>query len=909
MKHLSVGSRWNADLVAEYHERWKQDPQSVEADWRAFFEGFELGLSLPPKPVKGTAAGVGTSVDAAAQAKVFAAISAYRTLAHLQARTNPLAFPTPYFELTDKALGLDTLPPTQAFYTADFLGGQMLPVSEILAKLKDTYCGPIGVEYNHIQDGTRRRWLQERFETCGLRPAYDDATRRSFLRAIVQAEQFERFLHKTFVGAKRFSVEGGETLLVALECLISRSPGLGISDIIIGMAHRGRLNVLVNICGKKSEHLFEGFSEHHIPDTTNGDGDVKYHLGYEGEHTIDGKKVAITLAYNPSHLEAVNPVVLGRTRARVDLQGDGKRSAALPVLIHGDAAFAGQGIVMETFNFANVKGYAVGGTVHIVTNNQVGFTTSPEEARSGRHCTEIAKFAEAPILHVNGDDPDAVVLATEIALEYRQQFAADAVVDIVCYRRYGHNETDEPAFTQPVLYRTISNHSSVAELYASRLTTSGSAPDGELISLRTEFEVLLNAAQERAKAAIAKEITEREKTPATVRSFQSPYDAKVDTTVPEALLQKVAPALWTMPPDFAPNPKIKRLLEVKAEAFKSGANFDWSLGEGLAFASLLAEGYPIRISGQDCERGTFSHRHAVLHDPSNDAEYCPLNAVSGGESIELVNSTLSEYAVLGFDYGYSLEAPDSLVIWEAQFGDFANGAQIMIDQFIASAESKWGQPSGLVMLLPHGFEGQGPEHSSARLERFLQLCAENNLQVIQPSTPAQLFHALRRQVKAEHRKPLVVMTPKSLLRHKACVSALKDFTLGSFEGVLADSTPAAKTERLILCSGKVFYELDAERTTRKDTSTTIIRVEQFYPFDAAALKALHVQYGSPAKVVWVQDEPKNMAGWSFITPLVEATLGIRPLFAGRDSAASPAVGALSVHRVEQADVIHQAFNA
>ena len=909
MKHLSVGSRWNADLVAEYHERWKQDPQSVEPDWRAFFEGFELGLSLPPKPAKGAPSVAGSPVDAAGQAKVFAAIHAYRTLAHLQAKTNPLATPSPYFELTDKALGLDALPPTQAFYTADFLGGKMLPLSEILAKLKDTYCGSIGVEYTHIQDGTRRRWLQERIETCGLRPAYDDATRRSFLRVIVQAEQFERFLHKTFVGAKRFSVEGGETLLVALERLISRSPGLGISDIVIGMAHRGRLNVLVNTCGKKSEYLFEGFSEHHIPDTSTGDGDVKYHLGYEGERTIDGKKVAITLAYNPSHLEAVNPVVLGRTRARVDLQGDGKRSSALPVLIHGDAAFAGQGIVMETFNFANVKGYAVGGTVHIVTNNQVGFTTGPEEARSGRHCTEIAKFAEAPILHVNGDDPDAVVLATEIALEYRQQFAADAVVDIVCYRRYGHNETDEPAFTQPVLYRTISNHSSVSELYASRLTTCGSAPDGELTSLRTEFEVMLNASQERAKVAIAKEIAEREKNPATVRPFQSPYDAKVDTSVPEALLQKVAPALWTMPPDFAPNPKIKRLLEAKAEAFKSGANFDWSLGEGLAFASLLAEGYPIRISGQDCERGTFSHRHAVLHDPSNDAEYCPLNAVSGGESIELVNSTLSEYAVLGFDYGYSLEAPDSLVIWEAQFGDFGNGAQIMIDQFIASAETKWGQTSGLVMLLPHGFEGQGPEHSSARLERFLQLCAENNLQVVQPSTPAQLFHALRRQVKAEHRKPLVVMTPKSLLRHKACVSTLSDLTQGSFECILADPTPAAKTERLVLCSGKVFYELDAERTTRKDTATTIVRVEQFYPFDAAAVKKLHAQYGSPAKVVWVQDEPQNMAGWSFIAPLVESTLGIRPVYAGRDSAASPAVGALSVHKVEQADVIRQAFNA
>lgn len=908
MKHLSVGSRWNADLVASYHERWQHDPQSVDADWRAFFEGFELGLSLPPKLGKGTPA-AGNAVDGAAQAKVLAAIHAYRTLAHQQARTNPLADPTPYFELTDKALGLDTLPPTQVFHTGDFLGGQLLPLAEILTKLKAIYCGPLGVEFTHIQDGARRRWLQERLETCGLRPSYSATERRSFLRTIVQAEQFERFLHKTFVGAKRFSVEGGETLLVALERLISHSPGLGISDLIIGMSHRGRLNVLVNICGKKPEHLFEGFSENHLPDTSTGDGDVKYHLGYEGERTVEGQKVAITLAYNPSHLEAVNAVVLGRTRARLDLQGNAQRTAALPILIHGDAAFAGQGVVMETFNLSGVKGYAVGGTLHLVTNNQVGFTTGPDESRSGRHCTEIAKFVEAPILHVNGDDPDAVVLATEIALEYRQKFAVDAVVDIICYRRYGHNETDEPAFTQPVLYRTISNHPSVAEVYASRLTTSGSTSDGELVNLRTEFEVLLNAAQDRAKAAVAQEIAEREKTPATVRPFQSPYDRQVDTAAAESLLQKVAPALWTMPPDFAPNPKIKRLLEAKAEAFKAGTHIDWSLGESLAFASLLAEGYPIRLSGQDCERGTFSHRHAVLHDPSNDAEYCPLNAVAGGETIELVNSTLSEYAVLGFDYGYSLEAPDCLVIWEAQFGDFANGAQTMIDQFIASAESKWGQTSGLVMLLPHGYEGQGPEHSSARLERFLQLCAENNLQVTQPTTPAQLFHVLRRQVKADHRKPLVVMTPKSLLRHKSCVSTLADFTTGGFAPLLADPTPATQTDRLILCSGKVFYELDAERTAHKDTATTIVRLEQFYPFDAAGLKKLHTQYGAPARVVWVQDEPQNMAGWSFVAPHIEAALGLRPLYAGRDSAASPAVGALSVHKVEQADVIRQAFNA
>ncbi|MFZ9399402.1 MAG: 2-oxoglutarate dehydrogenase E1 component [Opitutales bacterium] len=906
MKHLSVGSRWNADLIASYHEQWSKDPSSVDGDWRAFFEGFELGLSLPPKPGKGApAAG---SVDATAQWKVLAAIQAYRMIGHLQARINPLAEPFPHFELTDKALGLDALPADRVFHTGDFLGGQMLPLGEILAKLKATYCGPIGVEFTHIQDGERRRWLQERVESCGLRPSYDAAARRRFLRSIVQAEQFERFLHKTFVGAKRFSVEGGEVMLAVMDQLIHRAPAAGVADLVIGMAHRGRLNVLVNVCGKKPEALFAGFSEQHIPDTTHGDGDVKYHLGYAGARVVDGKEIGVTLAFNPSHLEAVNPVVLGRARALVDLQGGADRSKVLPILLHGDAAFAGQGVVMETLNLAGLKGYQVGGTLHIVSNNQVGFTTNPDEARTGRHCTEIAKFTESPIFHANGDDPDAVVLAAEIALEYRQKFGADAVLDIVCYRRYGHNETDEPAFTQPVLYKEIAAHPSVAELYASRLTESKSAPDGELIALRTEFDVLLNAAQERAQASIAAEVEERKTKPVGVRPFRSAYEHNVDTTAPRELLDKVAPVLWQTPPDFAPNPKIKRLLDAKAEAYKAGANIDWSLGEGLAFASLLAEGYPVRISGQDCERGTFSHRHAVLHDPSNDAEYCPLGSIAGAE-IELVNSSLSEYAVLGFDYGYSLEAPDSLVIWEAQFGDFANGAQIMIDQFIASAESKWGQTSGLVMLLPHGYEGQGPEHSSARLERFLQLCAENNIQVAQPSTPAQLFHALRRQVKSDLRKPLVVMTPKSLLRHKACVSTLADLTGGRFQAILPDATPAAKTERLLLCSGKVFYELDAERAARKDTATTIVRVEQFYPFDSATLAKLHADLGSPKKVVWVQDEPKNMGGWSFVAPLIEDTLGLRPAYAGRDAAASPAVGSLSVHKIEQADVIRQAFSA
>lgn len=908
MKHLSVGSRWNADLLAEYHERWKKDSQSVDADWRAFFEGFELGLSLPPKPSKispSVTSPVTGGVDASAQFKVLAAIQAYRTLAHQQAKLNPLAEPTPHFELTDKALGLDTISPAQVFHTGDFLGGVMVPLSEILTQLKQIYGGTIGVEFTHIQDGARRRWMQERIENSRLRANYDATTRCSFLRTLVQSEQLERFIHKTFVGAKRFSVEGGETMMVALERIIQRSPSIDISDIIIGMSHRGRLNVLVNVMGKKTDALFKAFNDSYVPETSSGDGDVKYHLGYESSRTVNGKNIALTLAYNPSHLEAVNPIVLGRARARVDLQSGSERSHVLPILIHGDAAFAGQGVVMESLNLSGVKGYAVGGTIHIITNNQVGFTTNPDEGRTGRHCTEIAKFIEAPILHVNGDDPDAVALATEIALEYRQKFSADVVVDIVCYRRYGHNETDEPLFTQPILYKNITSHPSVTELYAARLQASGSAPDGELLSLRNEYDILLNASQDRARAALE---TEQKNNPSPLlKPFQSPSNSPVETRASAELLQKIAPALWTMPPDFTPNSKIKRMLDIKRDTFKSEINFDWSLGESLAFGSLLAEGHPVRISGQDCERGTFSHRHAVMHDPTNDAEYCPLNSVPGGETIEMVNSTLSEYAVLGFDYGYSLEAPDSLVIWEAQFGDFSNGGQIVIDQFIASAESKWGQTSGIVLLLPHGYEGQGPEHSSARLERYLQLCAENNLQVIQPSTPAQLFHALRRQVKAEHRKPLVVLTPKSLLRHKTCVSALADFTQKDFQPIIADLTPAEKTERLIFCSGKVFYDLEAERTTRQDTQTTIVRIEQLYPLDHTALHAIHQKYGAPAKIVWVQDEPQNMAGWTYIAPLLESALGIKPIYAGRDAAASPAVGALSIHRLEQADLIQQAF--
>ncbi|MFZ9202238.1 MAG: 2-oxoglutarate dehydrogenase E1 component [Opitutales bacterium] len=907
MKHLSIGSRWNADLVERYHALWSKDAASVDAEWRAFFEGFELA-STQPKPATGTAtAGTG---EADGQSTLLQAIHAYRAYGHLQANVNPLAATPGHPELTDKALGLDALPADRVLHTGDFLGGQKLQVRQVLERLRETYCGAIGAEFMHIQDGERRRWLQQRIESSGLKPAYDKATKSRLISSVVRAEQFERFVHRTFVGAKRFSVEGGESMMPALEQVVERAPSLGVSEIVIGMAHRGRLNVLINTCGKKAESLFKEFSELHIPDTTTGDGDVKYHLGYENERvTSAGGKVNVVLAYNPSHLEAVNPVVLGRARARLDRRGDTtKRQSALTVLIHGDSAMAGQGIVSETFNLSGLKGYRVGGTLHLVVNNQIGFTTEPDESRTGRYCTEIAKSVEAPVFHVNGDAPESVVLATEIALEYRARFGADAVVDIICFRKHGHNETDEPLFTQPTLYRQIASHPTLSDIYGARLAAEGSLSAEELNALRAGSEASLSVAQEKAQAALAEDQAKRGGKAPGVRPFQSPYVFEAGTAVSAETLAKVAPALWTVPAGFAPNPKIKRQLVAKAEAFKSGVNFDWSLGEGLAFATLLAEGHPIRISGQDSERATFSHRHAVLHDPETGAEDTPLSRAGKG-TFEVVNSSLSEYAVLGFDYGYSLDRPGALTIWEAQFGDFANGAQIAIDQFIASAESKWRQTSNLTMLLPHGYEGQGPEHSSARLERFLQLCAENNLQVTYPSTPAQLFHALRRQVKREVRKPAVVMTPKSLLRNKACVSALADFTTGGFREFLADPAAPAKTERLVLCTGKVYYDLAEARAARKDTATALVRAEQLYPINRDLLRSLWEKLGKPSKVVWCQEEPRNMGAWSFISPVIEEVLGVRPVYAGRDAAASPAVGSLAIHKIEQADLLEQAFRA
>jgi len=689
----------------------------------------------------------------------------------------------------------------------------------------------------------------------------------------------------------------------------------------MGMAHRGRLNVLTNVMGKPFELLFEQFSENYIPDTVAGDGDVKYHLGYEAAlETISGPKIEMRLAANPSHLEAVNPVVEGKARARQRILGDTERRKVLPLLVHGDAAFAGQGIIAETFNFSQLPGYRTGGTLHFVINNQIGFTTLPSDSRSTRYCTDIAKMIEAPILHVNGDDPEACCMAMRLALEFRVNFRRDIVIDMYCYRKHGHNESDEPAFTQPTLYRKIAAHEPVTTLYTATLVSEGTITADEGEAIRAEYNAQLEAHLAKAREAETRKAPKRAAFQADPKAafagstafFQPPFSfTPVPTGVDQTQLGKVIEGLVTLPQDFKVNPKIRRFLDARANALKEGGPVDWAFGEALAFGTLMTEGTPVRLSGQDCERGTFSQRHAVLYDTETREAYTPLNNLAEGQAKFCVyNSVLSEAAVLGFDYGYSMDYPKMLCIWEAQFGDFANGAQVIIDQFISSSESKWQRASGLVLLLPHGYEGQGPEHSSARLERFLQLCAEDNIQVANITTPANFFHALRRQMRRDFRKPLIVMSPKSLLRHPAAVSRIEEFTTGAFQEIIDDPSWSGvrdrKPARLILCSGKVYYDLVDYRARNKIDDVVIVRVEQIFPLHRNRLSELADNY-SGARVVWAQEEPQNMGSWSFIAPHLEAIFGKRVAYAGREAAASPAVGTLSLHRFELSILLKEAF--
>jgi 2-oxoglutarate dehydrogenase E1 component len=906
MSHGTVASRANLEAIEAAYQRWRQDPASVDESWRWFFEGFELGAARPAPP-----AAAPTGPHAAAQSSVTRLIYAYRELGHFLAHLDPLSerrTSYPLLELSEFGLNEGDLDRT--FDTSPYVGlPQTAPLRELLRALRETYCRTIGVEYMHIQDRRIRHWLEERMEPCRNRPGFSRAQKVRILQNLHYAELFERFLHTRYTGQKRFSLEGAETLIPVLEAIVEKAPGQQVREIILGMAHRGRLNVLANILRKPYEEIFAQFEDKYLPESLDGDGDVKYHLGFSGDRSnSEGKSVHLSLSPNPSHLEAVDPVVEGRARAKQTLFGDVERIRGLPVLVHGDAAFAGQGLVAETLNLSQLAGYTTGGTVHVIVNNQIGFTTIPSDARSTTYCTDVAKMIQAPIFHVNGEDPEAAVFVAELALEFRQTFHRDAFIDMFCYRRHGHNEGDDPSFTQPIMYGKIRSRPTLSSIYTEYLIMTGDLTVAETEAITEKFENKLQTALEEVRGGDAHY--------PMMHGFEgqwkgmSPHYSHepVETGVPEPTLRHVLDRVTRVPDTFEVHPTIARIFRTWHQDVVEGRPIYWPLAELLAFGTLLIEGMPVRLSGQDSRRGTFSQRHAVLYDARTGEPYSPLNDLAVEQApFRAYDSTLSEAAVLGFEFGYSLDAPRTLVLWEAQFGDFANGAQVIIDQFIASSSSKWQRDSGVVMLLPHGYEGQGPEHSSARLERYLQLCAEDNMQVCYPSTPAQYFHLLRRQMKRNFRKPLVVMTPKSMLRLKAAGSPLEEFVHGRFQEILDDAgADPSRVRRVVLCSGKVFYDLLERRNRDKIDQVAIVRVEQFYPLNEELLSRTLKRYRRAEEWVWVQEESQNMGGWTFMEPRLRA-LGCEAEYVGRDASASPATGSHEVHNREQRELVEAAL--
>ena len=894
----------SSDYVEQMYEQWQQDPASMSEEWRLFFSGFDLAA----RPT-----GAVASERAADQSKVVSLIFAYRNLGHLIADLDPLGDNLdshPLLRLETFGLSEENL--DQVYDTGHLGGPQQATLREILVVLTNTYCRTIGVEYLHIQDTHVRRWFQNEMESNQNQPKFSREQKHRILAQLIDAELFESFTHGRYQGQKRFSLEGAESLIPALHQFIDTAAETGAEEVVMGMAHRGRLNVLANILHKPYAMIFDEFEDNIRPDPYGGDGDVKYHRGFSSDYSsASGAEVHISLTANPSHLEAVDPVVEGRTRAKQRRHDDTeKRTKVLPLLIHGDAAFAGQGLVAETFNLSQLKGYSTGGTAHIVVNNQIGFTTLPGEARSTRYPTDVAKMVEAPIFHVNGDDAEAVVHVVDLAVRFRQEFKRDVVVDMVCYRKHGHNEGDEPAFTQPLMYQKIQNRPSTRAIYQLQLEAAHD------ITLE-ESESLTNSLQGRlleAFKSVKKACTIDEKDGHAFSGVWAEFDHEhcfdcTETGVPYERLLKVAKALTTVPEGFELNRKVGRRLPAQVEAVASSGSVDWALGELLAFGSLLVEGTPVRLSGQDSMRGTFSHRHAAWFDTKSQEIFIPLNHIEPDQArFCCYNSMLSEAAVLGFDYGYSLVEPNMLVIWEAQFGDFANGAQVIIDQFIGAAYDKWHRVSGLVMLLPHGYEGQGPEHSSAYLERYLMACAEDNMQVCNLTTPAQFFHALRRQIIANFRRPLIIMAPKSLLRHKQAISPLEDLIVGRFQEILEDPLAPENPRRLVLCSGKVYYDLAAGREERGIEDVAIVRVEQFYPFHTELFERVVAPYRSAAEVVWAQEETRNRGGWSFMMPRLYELFPDCPVrYVGREPSASPATGSSSIHREQQAELIREAL--
>ena len=963
----------NAAFVEDLYARYAADPRLVDPSWRAFFDSLHeqsdlirKGAADPPWTPKSAPAqrpdwlsaidGMWPAIEAKVQKSIEAKrpeatpeqvraatldsvraimmIRAYRIRGHLQANLDPLG-------IEPKKDNAELDPASYGFASADFdrpifldfvLGLETASLSEILAIVRRTYCGNVGVQYMHISDPSEKAWIQERIEGKDKEINFTKEGKVAILKKLVEAEGFERFLHRRFPGTKRFGLDGGEALVPALEQVIKRGGALGVKEIVLGMPHRGRLNVLAAVMGKPYHvifHEFQGGSS--LPSDIEGSGDVKYHLGASSEREFDGAKVHLSLTANPSHLEIVNPVVIGKARAKqtFDEREDKEsfnREQVMPLLMHGDAAFAGQGVVAECFALSELKGYKTGGTIHFIVNNQIGFTTAPRFSRSSPYPSDVALMVQAPILHVNGDDPEAVVFAAKVATEYRQTFGKDVVVDMFCYRRFGHNEGDDPTMTQPVMYAIIKDHPSTRELYTTRLIQEGLITDAEVKGWISAFDAYLDQEFEAGKSYHANKADWLDGKWSHLHSVDGELP-RGDTGVPAQRLKDLGRLITAIPERVEAHKTVARVIEGRRHAYETGEGIDWGAGEHLAYASLLAEGYPVRLSGQDSVRGTFSHRHSALVDQKTEERYLPLQnlGVLQAAQYEVIDSALSEEAVLGFEYGYSLADPNTLVMWEAQFGDFANGAQVVVDQFISSGERKWLRMSGLVMLLPHGYEGQGPEHSSARLERYLQACAEDNMQVANCTTPANYFHILRRQLHRPFRKPLILMTPKSLLRHKKAVSTLSDFAEGStFHRVLHDDAqsnpqktsirlkPDAEIKRVVMCSGKVYYDLlDAREKAGRD-DIYLMRLEQFYPWPMQSLRKELGRFPT-AELIWCQEEPKNMGGWSFVDPWLELTLersdnlSKRARYVGRMASASPAAGLMTRHLKELAAFLAEAL--
>lgn len=950
-------------FVESLYAQYSVDPGSIDEGWQEYFQSLENAIEAtgpswarsdwPLRPSDDLTSGLdgsdmfidpnqgkkpsggNVSADEVRAATIdsiraLMMVRTYRVRGHLMANLDPLG-------LEDRPMHTELEPGTYGFGPEDLdrpifmdgvLGLDTASIREIIAILKRTYCSNIGVEFMHINDPEEKAWLQLKIEGRDKDIQFTDRGKLAILNKVIEAVQFERFLGKKYTGTKRFGLDGGEAAVPALEGIMKTGGQLGLQEIVIGMPHRGRLNVLANVMQKPYRAIFNEFhGGASTPDDVQGSGDVKYHLGTSADREFDGNKVHLSLNANPSHLEAVNPVVIGKVRAKQQMKGDNTRNDTLSLLLHGDAAFAGQGIVAECFGMSGLRGYNTGGTIHFVVNNQIGFTTSPQFARSSPYPSDVAKMVQAPIFHVNGDDPEAVVFATKIATEFRQEFKRDVVIDMFCYRRFGHNESDEPAFTQPLMYKAIKTHPSVDKIYADKLKAEGILTDEQFAQMESEFVQYLEDEFEAAKEyKVNKADWFEGKWEGLGLADKDHEKRRAETGVSEMMLREVGEQITSYPEKFNIHRTLKRVLDNKHKMFETGKGFDWATAEALAFGTLLKENYDVRLSGQDCGRGTFSHRHAVFVDQKNEDRHIPLKEINPDAHFEVLDSHLSEFGVLGFEYGFSTANPNSLTLWEAQFGDFANGAQIIIDQFICSAEAKWLRMSGLVMLLPHGYEGQGPEHSSARLERYLQLSAEDNWQVVNCTTPANYFHVLRRQMHRPFRKPLIVMAPKSLLRHKKCVSTLSEFGPGSqFHRVLWDDADldnnisdmklAAdnKIKRVVLCSGKVYYDLLDERDKRGLKDVYLLRVEQLYPFPAAALRTELKRFKNVESIIWCQEEPRNMGAWSSITePLEELLIDMkmpvtRPRYAGRLASASTATGLASKHLEQQEALVSDAL--